>query len=222
MLTQEIAVLFTFYQIVVFTTLYIIVCGYQLIPTESQSLFSAKDFLIPALATSYSFITRICLQPLMACFCYLILIFINTDSTEFADYKQIPSDYIIANSDLHYTLIGLVTICLLENLLINICRIFFFTDYTLLRVYIWATNDWQSPLLELIMKLYLSAIFILDPHDSAITGCSIAASLGYLLLISLRFYKTISAYLLADLTELFYETLTACLYIFICIYRVFF
>jgi len=221
MIIDIVIILFAFYQVILFICLYIILCGYQLIPTESQSLFSAKNMLLPIISGCFSVIHRICLQPVMVCFSYLLLLFFNPNPV-FADYKDISSNFITARTDTHFILFAFITVCLLENIFVNLIQILFFTDFTILKVYIWSTNDWQNPLLELIMKLYLSGIFILDPNDSALTATSFVACLGYLGLILIRFYKIVSAYSWADTVELFYESITVCLYAFIIVSQVFF
>lgn len=221
MLFDFVIIIFIFYQIVLIVTVYIILSNYELIPTEAQTLFSTKDFVIPVICNCYSFITRVCFQPVVICFCYLLMLFINPD-TKYSEYKQIPSQLMVTSSTNHIILFVLITVCLFENVILWLCRIFFFTDLTFLRIYIWATSDWQPALFDLIFKTFLSAIFILDSNDTAITATSLIASLGYLILIFLRFYKTVSAYLLADLIELFYECLVLLLYMFIVIDQVFF
>jgi len=210
-----------FYQLVLIITLYAILSKHQLIPTEAQNLFSAKDFLIPVISNSYSFIARVCLQPVVIAFCYLLMLFIRP-AAEYSEYKNIPYHILEPSGTMHIVLFTLITVCLLENIILSLCRIFFFTDFTLLKVHIWATNDWQAHIFELIFKTYLSTIFIFDPYDSVIASTSFIACFGYAILIFLRFYRTVSAYLLADLAELFYECLVAFLYIFIIFDQVFF
>jgi len=221
MLIEIVSIVFAIYQIVVFTSLYVILCGYQLIPTESQNLFSAKNILLPILTSCFSVIHRVCLQPVMVCFSYLLLLFFEPNPI-FAEYKDISSTFITANSDIHYVLFALISVCLVENIFLNLIQILFFTDFTLLKIYIWSTNDWQNPLLELIMKLYVSGIFIFDSNDSVLTPTSFVACLGYLALIFIRFYRVVSHYPWADVTELFYESMTASLYAFILAEQVFY
>ena len=214
------AIIFALYQLVAILTFHAIFYEKQLVPTDSHALLHSKIVLIPILGSSYAFIHRVCFQPVVLCFSYLLLMLFSDTST-FKDYKQIPDGIVNPRSWQHICMFVLISICLLENILTCLCRMFFFTDTSLMRISIWGSTLWQGPLLELTLKFYLSAAFVMDSHDSAISATSFVGCFVFIILIILRFYKTLSSYVWADLAELFYECIGFLLYIFILIGQVF-
>lgn len=120
---------------------------------------------INILAYSYSFIYRVGIQPIAFLFAYLLSLFFN--KIYFPDYKEIV-DYqpIDANSWQHITLFTFMIICLIESLMISLGSILFFNDYSIMKANILCTNSWQSPALDLVIKIYISLVFPLDSQVS--------------------------------------------------------
>lgn len=137
--------------------------GYE--ATDSQHMLSGKKLSTQILAYSYTIIYRACLQPITAYTIYLLLLFVR--NANFASYKKIDDWPVISPfSWQHILLFVFLIFCFIEAIIFYLSNIFFCNDFSILRISFWSTNSWQSPLVELITKIYISAIFVIDSQVS--------------------------------------------------------
>jgi hypothetical protein len=152
-------VLFGLYQLVTGLALY-----HTLWVDHAKVVFTSNSWSTTRLSVrflAYSFLVayRVFLQPLAQLTCYLVMLF--SGSVVFSSHKGLDIGVLVqANSWVHILTFILLLVCFLETIVVSVWTIFFLNDYSILRALVWSTNDWQSLILEFLIKLYIPISFV--------------------------------------------------------------
>ncbi len=121
---------------------------------------------------------------------------------QFADYKQISVGLVESRSPVHITLVALCSAMLIEIILADLGYLLLVQENSMT---IWCTRSWKLKILDMVMKLGIMGVFILDAGSNYMLVTS--ACLGFLFLSKSAawFWVPLSTELIREFADCFYD-----------------